>query len=110
MFCYARTATGEISHPVVRHRTHAPFTDVDVPSLGFVVDSMLDAWGYDSALVDVLYAKYRISDTGERFAANIKEWVPFTEALWYWHHIVIPFPPHQRVRNIPWLESRDADE
>ena len=92
--------------PIARVRIHVPISGINVPSLGPVVDSFLDAWGYDSELIQILYAQYRKSDTAEEFAAGVRPWVPYTEALWYWLQIVVPSPPHPRVRNLPWVDSR----
>ena len=99
-----RGVDGSISRNIWRYSTRRSFHPLNVPSLGPVVDSFLDAFGYDSQLANILYENWMGSDNGEVFANKIQQWVPLAEAFWYWHHIRVPSPLTIRVRNIPWLE------
>ena len=99
-----RGVDGSICRNIWHYGKLRTFTPINAPSLGPVVDSFLDAFGYDSALVDLLYENYVGSDNGEMFAGKVAQWVPFSEAIWYWDNIKMPYPPRMRVRNIPSLE------
>ena len=100
-YCYVRGTDGLILRNIWRYNTKKSFHPLSVPSLGPVVDSFLDAFGYDSELANILYENWMSSDNGEVFANKIQPWVPLSKAFWYWQHIRVSTPPTVRVRNLP---------
>lgn len=105
---YGRDNKGDVVFTIKRDTTHIPMHEVNVPTLGVIVDSFLDAWGYESDLITILHDNFRRAKSGEEFVQGVATTVPQSEALWYWHHIEVHERPRMRVRNIPWIELREA--
>ncbi|KAF7794226.1 hypothetical protein EIP86_005358 [Pleurotus ostreatoroseus] len=100
---YVRDRHGIITKAVRRNRKAKPIAKLDVPSLGSVVDDVLDSFGYDSALIDFLNINFRASESCEEFVKSVDDWVPRNEAEFYWRHIRLPEGQRERVRNVPWI-------
>lgn len=98
---------GQITGEIVSSSDHIPLDDLDVPSLGDVVDSFLDAWCYESKLIHFLLANYSASKSAEEFSHRIKEHIALKEALWYWRFIKVGRDVQMRVRDIPCLPRKD---
>lgn len=98
---------GRIEGEIVSAYNHIPMDDLDVPSLGDIVDSLLDAWGYESKLVHHLLESYIASTSAEEFVRRTKDHVPMKEALWYWRFIRVGSTVQMRVRDIPSLPQKD---
>jgi hypothetical protein len=68
------------------------------PSLGDVVDSFLDCFGYSLELVMKLYDARVSSRTKLQFVARMNQYMARTEAGWFWDHSVVSKKAKLRVR------------
>ena len=79
--------------------THESTSIVFVQSLGVVVDKMLDAWGYEDALILLLYTSFLCVPGKKEFVGCLQEWVSEYEVAWYFDCIKIPKNHRKRRRN-----------
>ncbi|KAJ3544258.1 hypothetical protein NM688_g5763 [Phlebia brevispora] len=102
-----RDMTGRVTSDIRCKGPYCPTTNVDVRSLSHIVDDVLDAFGFESSLIDILYEKYMCSHSVEQFVELMTDVIPVNEVLFYWDYIEIPEDRRRRIRNVPWVEVED---
>ncbi|KAJ3551485.1 hypothetical protein NM688_g4675 [Phlebia brevispora] len=99
--------TGNVTSDIRHESPYRPTANIDMQSLGHVVDDILNAFGFESSLIDILYETYERSHTAEQFVENTVDLIPVNEALFYWDYIKLPHDQRRRVRNVLWVEVED---
>ena len=83
---HVRTSCGDTIQKVMDRQPHGSSV---VPSLGHVVDTMLDSFGYTAAFCRLLHSSYRGSNDVQEFAQQMRTQISILEAEWYWNNICI---------------------
>lgn len=80
LFTNFRDASGRISGSADRRRNFSS----RVPRFGTVLDTFLDAWGYDDDYINALANAKKKSSDVYIFSALLSEHNAYTEARWFW--------------------------
>ncbi|PSR94369.1 hypothetical protein PHLCEN_2v4454 [Hermanssonia centrifuga] len=81
-----------------------------VHSLGRILDTFLDSWGYADRLVEILYISRLGVNTVDEFVTATSRYTTSAEARWYWSVMDIPVGGVCRTRTIPYVEVTGGEE
>ena len=104
MLANVRDAFGRVTNTIHRSISGRYLTVRQVHSLGYCIDRYLDLFGYESAIIDILYDAHLSSTTLEEFIFAVNDWIPLSEAEWYFEFIDIPRNHATRSRLLPYIE------
>ncbi|KAI0804563.1 hypothetical protein BC629DRAFT_1590819 [Irpex lacteus] len=88
-FVNLRSASGHILGEIHDRDEYDSTPPPPVPTLGHVVDTFVDKWGFSSAFVSALYDAFCESDTLLDFAYHVNG-LSISEIEWLWHFIMVP--------------------
>ena len=71
--------------------------------MGALVDRIVDALGFDGALVERMFEQFLINDTLSAFMASLQPEVPESEAEMFGDFMAIPADHRLRRRHVKWI-------